>query len=103
MGDRWLESERVFTKENGAQLQPERVSDLFIRLARAAALPRIPLHGLRHTYASLALSKGVNAAIVSRRLGHASVAFTLDVYTHVLPQVDEQAAEFIATFAADES
>ena len=69
------------------------------RLVRAAALPPIPLHGLRHTYASLALAKGVNAAIVSRRLGHATVAFTLDIYSHVLPQVDAEAAEVIAAFA----
>ena len=103
LGDAWIDSGRVFTKENGAQFQPERISDLFRRLARAAALPQIPLHGLRHTYASLALAKGVNAAIVSRRLGHASVALTLDIYTHVLPQVDAEAAEFIATYAADES
>ena len=48
--------------------------------------------------ASLALAKGVNAAIVSRRLGHASVAFTLDIYSHVLPQVDAEAAELIAAF-----
>ena len=68
----------------------------------AAALPPIPLQGLRHTYASLALAKGVNAAIVSRRLGHATVAFTLDVYSHVLPQVDAEAAEVIAAFAARE-
>jgi hypothetical protein len=56
------------------------------------------LHGLRHTYASLALAKGVNAAIVSRRPGHATVAFTLDFYSHTLPQVDAEAAEVIAAF-----
>jgi integrase/predicted RNA-binding Zn-ribbon protein involved in translation (DUF1610 family) len=98
LGDGWLDSGRVFTAENGAQLHPERISALFRRLVAAAALPPIPLHGLRHTYASLALAKGVNAAIVSRRLGHATVAFTLDIYSHVLPQVDAEAAEFIATF-----
>jgi integrase len=91
---------RVFTVENGAQLQPERISALFVRLVRAAALPPTPLHGLRHTYASLALAKDVNAAIVSRRLGHATVAFTLDIYSHVLPQVDSEAAELIASHAA---
>jgi len=69
----------------------------------AAALPPIPLHGLRHTYASLALAKGVNAAIVSRRLGHATVAFTLDIYSPVLPQVDVEAAAVIATFAGAKS
>jgi integrase len=100
LGDEWIDSGRVFTAENGAQLHPERVSALFARLVRAAALPPIPLHGLRHTYASLALAKGVNAAIVSRRLGHATVAFTLDIYSHVLPQVDAEAAEVIATFVS---
>jgi integrase len=91
------------TAENGEQLHPERISALFRRLVAAAALPPIPLHGLRHTYASLALAKGVNPAIVSRRLGHATVAFTLDIYSHVLPQVDAEAAEFIATFEIDRS
>ena len=69
LGDDWIDSGRVFTQENGAQLHPERISALFRRLVVSAALPPIPLHGLRHTYASLALAKGVNAAIVSRRLG----------------------------------
>jgi integrase len=98
LADEWIDSGRVFTTPTGAQLHPERISALFARLVRAAALPPIPLHGLRHTYASLALAKGVNAAIVSRRLGHATVAFTLDIYSHVLPQVDAEAAEFIAAF-----
>jgi integrase len=103
MGDAWIDSGRVFTAESGEQLHPERISALFRRLVRAAALPPIPLHGLRHTYASLALAKGVNAAIVSRRLGHATVAFTLDIYSHVLPQVDAEAAEFIAAFGGREN
>jgi integrase len=103
LGDEWIDSGRVFTAEDGAQLHPERISALFRRLVAAAALPQIPLHGLRHTYASLALAKGVNAAIVSRRLGHATVAFTLDIYSHVLPQVDAEAAEVIAAFGSRES
>jgi integrase len=99
-GDEWADSGRVFTKANGEQLHPERISALFRRLVQAAALPPIPLHGLRHTYASIALAKGVNPAIVSRRLGHSTVAFTLDVYSHVLPQVDAEAAELIASYDA---
>ena len=98
LGDDWIDSGRVFTARSGEQLHPERISALFARLVRTAALPPIPLHGLRHTYASLALAKGVNAGIVSRRLGHATVAFTLDIYSHVLPQVDAEAAEVIAAF-----
>jgi integrase len=54
------------------------------------------LHGLRHTCASLALSSGVNPRIVSGRLGHSTVALTLDIYSHVLPQQDQDAADKIA-------
>jgi integrase len=95
-GEGWVSSGYVFTKESGEPLHPERISAHFARLVRLACLPKIPLHGLRHTYASLALAKGVNPLIVSRRLGHSTVAFTLDVYSHVLPQVDAEAAELIA-------
>ena len=102
-GAGWCDSGYVFTAEDGAPLQPERISALFGRLVRSAALKRITLHGLRHTYATLALSKGVNPAIVSRRLGHSTVAFTLDIYAHVLPQVDAEAAELIAAFTTGEN
>ena len=51
LGAGWINSGRVFTKQDGAQLHPERISASFRRLVAEAALPRIPLHGLRHTYA----------------------------------------------------
>ena len=92
----WLESGFVFTRENGEPLHPWKVSKAFRDHLKAAALPAIPLHGLRHSYATLALSSGVNPRIVSARLGHATVALTLDVYSHVLPQADRDAAEAIA-------
>ena len=57
----------------------------------------------RISYASLVLATGLNAAIVSRRLGHATVAFTLDIYSNVLPQVDAEAAELIAAFTGGEN
>jgi len=75
---------------------PWAVSKAFRDHGRTAMLPPIPLHGLRHTYATLALASGVNPRIVSGRLGHATVALTLDVYSHVLPQADREAAERIA-------
>jgi len=92
----WTDSGYIFTREDGQPLHPERISALFRRLVKAACLPTIPLHGLRHTHATLALSAGVNPRIVSGRLGHATVALTLDVYSHVLPQADAEAAERIA-------
>ena len=86
----------VFTRLDGRPLVPWVVSKAFRDHGRKALLPPIPLHGLRHSYATLALSSGVNPRIVSARLGHATVALTLDVYSHVLPQADQEAAERIA-------
>ena len=56
-------------------------------------MPNIRLYDLRHTAATLALAAGVSPKIISEQLGHASVAFTLDVYSHVLPHVQDAAAE----------
>ena len=92
----WSDSRFVFTREDGQPLHPWAVSQAFGRHAKVALLPHIPLHGLRHTYATLALAAGVNPKIVSARLGHATVALTLDIYSHVLPQADREAAERIA-------
>ncbi len=83
-------------RRSGEALQPWVVSKSLSH-ARAWRLPAAdPLHDLRHTYATLALATGINPRIVSGRLGHATVALTLDVYSHVLPQQDRQAAEAIA-------
>jgi integrase len=92
----WVDSGYVFTRENGEALHPYAISKMFRELVKAAALPAIPLHSLRHTYATLALSSGVNPRIVSGRLGHSTVALTLDIYSHVLPQADAEAASQIA-------
>ena len=92
----WSESGYIFTTSEGQPLDPHRISKAFEGHLREAALPRIPLHGLRHTYATLALSSGVNPRIVSGRLGHSTVALTLDIYSHVLPQADPEAADRIA-------
>jgi integrase/predicted RNA-binding Zn-ribbon protein involved in translation (DUF1610 family) len=86
----------VFTRPDGRPLVPWAVSKAFRDQAKVAMLPSIPLHGLRHSYATLALATGINPRIVSARLGHATVALTLDVYSHVLPQADQEAAERIA-------
>ena len=60
-------------------------------------MPRIRLHDLRHTHASILLQQHVNPKVVSERLGHSSVAFTMTVYQHVMPGMQAQAA---ATFGA---
>jgi integrase len=96
LGPGYEDHELVFCSEDGTPLHPERVSQMFRGHVRSAGLPRIPLKNLRHTWASLALQAGVNPKVVSERLGHATVSFTLDVYSHVMPGLQEDAAARVA-------
>jgi integrase len=75
---------------------PSNVSQRFERLVKAAGVPRIPLHGLRHTHATLALRAGVHPKVVSERLGHSDIGVTLDTYSHAVPALQEAAAEQVA-------
>jgi integrase len=98
--DEWdeagVETDLVFTQENGAALDPENVSRYFRVAVRKAALPQIRLHDLRHTHATLALQAGIHPKVVSERLGHATVSITLDTYSHAIPAMQEEAATLIA-------
>jgi integrase len=60
---------------------------------RKAGLPHVRLHDLQHTHATLMLRAGVHPKVVSERLGHAGIGITLDTYSHVLPGLQEAAAE----------
>jgi integrase len=66
---------------------------------RGLGCPKIRLHGLRHTHATLLLAAGANVKTVSARLGHASVAFTLDTYAGALPELEHDAATAVARLA----
>ena len=72
------------------------VSRRFHQLAAAAALPRIRLHDVRHSWATAALGAGVPLKVVSERLGHSSVSITADTYQHVSEGMDRQAADTVA-------
>ena len=91
-GRRLGPEELVFTDERGEPLHPARATRLFQVAAKKAGVPKIRLHDLRHTHASLALSVGVHPKIVSERLGHANIGITLDTYSHCLPALSEEAA-----------
>ena len=95
-GEAWADTGLVFTREDGAVLRPESVLDHFRELTRAAGLPVIRLHDLRHTNATLALEAGIGIKVVSERLGHSTTAITQDIYTHVTPTVGREAALLIA-------
>ena len=96
LGPTWVDHGLVFPAADGGPRDPATVSNDFQRLVRAADLPPIRLHDLRHTAASLALQAGVPLKVVSEQLGHSSLAITADTYTSVLPAVAQAAAEAVA-------
>lgn len=95
-GSEYHLSDLVFVWESGSPIHPEIVSRTFKRLARKSSLPAMPLHGLRHSYASAALQAGIALKVVSDRLGHSSINVTANVYSHVSREVDQAAADQVA-------
>jgi integrase len=85
-------AELIFTTPSGRPIHGDKLAKKFKSILEQAGLPIIRLYDLRHTGASLALAAGVQPKVVSEQLGHASAAFTLDVYSHVLPHMQAQAA-----------
>ena len=80
-------------REDGRPLQPTSLTHEFVRLlAKATDLPRIRFHDLRHTHATHLLANGVHPKVAQERLGHSTVGVTLDLYSHVLPGMQEDAA-----------
>jgi integrase len=95
-GPHYADSGLAFTMPGGTPIHPNRFSLWFRRHARTAGLPAIRLHDMRHSYATAGLAAGVPPKVISERLGHATVAFTLDTYTSALPAMDKSAADVVA-------
>jgi integrase len=91
-GPAWHYSGLIFTRPDGLPLDPDGVTGTFERLAVRAGLPRIRLHDLRHGVASIMLAAGANPKVVQERLGHSSIAVTMDLYSHIAPGIQEDAA-----------
>lgn len=92
MGSIWNDYDLVFTSEIGTPLNPPNVTRAFKKLLTKAKIrSSIRLYDLRHTTATLLLQAGVNPKVVSERLGHSTISLTLDVYSHVLPTMQEDA------------
>ena len=83
----------VLFKENGEPFHPDSITQKWERFITRQQLPQIRLHDLRHSNATALIAAGVSAKVVQHRLGHANVSITLNTYTHVLPSMDEEAAE----------
>jgi integrase len=94
-GSAWVDTGAVFAEPDGTGLHPGRLSNRFSTLTDKLGLPRIGVHGLRHTHATSLLRDRVPITVVSQRLGHADPSITLSTYSHAMPSDDALAAQSI--------
>ena len=92
-GPLWQNAGYVFAQADGRPVDPDALTHHFEAIVRKAGLPHLTLHGLRHAHATLLLTAGVHPKVVSERLGHSNIAITMDTYSHVLPGLQEAAAQ----------
>lgn len=92
-GDDWHDIGLIFTSRLGTPLhRSNMLQRSFYPLLKRAGLPKIRFHDLRHTAATLLFEQGVNSKVVQERLGHSQISMTLDIYSHVLPTMQQEAA-----------
>ncbi len=95
MGTMWADNDLVFCNEFGGFLRADKVREVLHAVLRKAGLPDVRFHDLRHSAATNWLAGGMHQKIASERLGHASVAITLDLYSHVTATMQREAVEAI--------
>lgn len=82
LGNKWGDSKRVFTTENGFDMHPDTPTQIFRKVIEKYNLKKIKFHALRHTSVSLMISKGIQTQIISKKAGHSSIQVTHDIYSH---------------------
>ena len=93
IGSDYKNLDLIFATEDGSLWNPDTLSKAFEELVKRAKIGHVRLHDLRHSCASLTLKSGVHDKVVSEHLGHSTIAITLDLYSHVLPGLQEAAAD----------
>jgi integrase len=96
MGAGHIDHDLVFARPDRRPWHSERFSRTFGEQVSRHGLPALSVHGLRHSWATLALSSGVHPKVVQERLGHSTIGITLDVYSHVMPSMEIDAADRVA-------
>ena len=95
-GDKWRGSEYIFTNEEGGSLHPGTVGGYLRRFSKKYGLPYLNAHAFRHTQASILFFNGVDAVSISKRLGHARVSTTTDIYSHIMKESEAKVNDCIA-------
>jgi integrase len=97
LGIRQTEETHVCLQPNYEHWAPRNLSSAFIKFIKSSGLRRVRLHDLRHSHATHLLMANVHPKIVQERLGHANIATTMDLYTHVMPGMQDEAASRVDT------
>ncbi len=92
LGSEYNDGDLVCCREDGRPIYPRTLAIHFDSLIKKASVPKIRLHDIRHTHATILLKLGENPKVVSERLGHSTVTMTLDTYSHVTPDMQENTA-----------
>jgi integrase len=100
-GEGFVESDYVFTRPTGGPYHPANLSKLLGRMTAEVGLPRLTAHGLRHTSATLMLANGVPSKVAAERLGHADATLFTNLYSHVTPTMQRDAADKIGAALFD--
>lgn len=95
----WIDTGLVFDRGNGQMIAQETTKTYHVQICKAAGLPVIRMHDLRHTAATLLLKRGVHPKVVSEILGHASISTTLDIYSHVDVTMQRSATDILGEIA----
>ena len=106
-GEKWQENDLIFPSPYGTILDQSKVNKVYKQCLSKAGLPNLRFHDLRHSAATLMLQEGIHPKVVQERLGHSDISLTLNTYSHVLPSMQEEAAEkmdnlFTLTDVSDE-
>jgi integrase len=92
-GQEWVDRDLVFTTQEGGPIDGRELLRAWFRpLLARAGLPAIRFHDLRHSYASIALAQGLHPKVVQEAMGHSTIAVTMDLYSHVVPSLQREAA-----------
>lgn len=99
LGDAWEDQDgRVFTTDTGAPIFPDSVTQWFSKFIARSGMPKVTVHSLRHTYASLMIADGVPLVVVSKQLGHAQTSTSANIYAHAIASAQAKAMQTLDRF-----
>ncbi len=103
VGSAWHDHDLVFTVADGGPINPTNLRRNLRAIAKRAGIESLNIHALRHSHSTLLLQAGEDPKVIQERLGHADVRTTLGIYSHVLPTMQERAAETVSVLLFGES